>query len=587
MDLQKTIKSLIKYSIEELLSWILATSIHPSNQRFCFNLELLFKLLISIQPIEFENQNITREDFIKIIRVFSEETQSVNHIVDSQDFKNQSELVPIFVNGKKYYFFYGAMSAPYKLAKWFYEKYIDNEDLEKHKELKDILNCFILSLEYQTKLLEVIKSINESGNISENEMHVPSQNFYDRLFAVLNTNRFTSMLPSDIQKYNLLQGENHLSDIWAELNADNILSSIVVQLNNGKLFFTLPQLHIESLHILTCRLINESENKEELMKELNNNFCYKAEISSILFFNKNFQIKKITDFKSREINITADLAFLVDSNKVCLINVVDKTQKDILETKKNQIVAFEDELKKAKNINIFLENKKINQANPTKVEDLEIWKFYILNDLELNKGLELPSGINSTSVFIEHQNFKILMERLDSPLTLIKYFKTAIMSGKFKGFFDAFELDRFAYFISNDQEYPVSLIPRINLQVPLGYWEDFNHNEQIEKYKDNIYELIERDFPHRFDTVMKNHGNEYGVMKKVLQDGGYVIKNNNMLIWIMMPLDRFQRTPDETHYCISFVGKLYAYYLQKLQQEINSLICPYQMNCVSASEMKW
>src|SRR3989338_1167199 len=104
--------------------------------------------------------------------------------------KNQSELVPIFVNGKKYYFFYGAMSAPYKLAKWFYEKYIDNEDLEKHKELKDILNCFILSLEYQTKLLEVIKSINESGNISENEMHVPSQNFYDRLFAVLNTNRF-------------------------------------------------------------------------------------------------------------------------------------------------------------------------------------------------------------------------------------------------------------------------------------------------------------------------------------------------------------------------------------------------------------
>ena len=104
---------------------------------------------------------------------------------DFEPFK-QTKLIPLFLDGKKYYFFYGSHERPYEVLKQFYE-IIFSLDIE---ELNNIKFEFLFSLQRQTDILIKLNSDNET-QFETTSMYVPSLDFFNKnkyFFEVDNAN---------------------------------------------------------------------------------------------------------------------------------------------------------------------------------------------------------------------------------------------------------------------------------------------------------------------------------------------------------------------------------------------------------------
>ena len=149
--------------------------IHPSNQKFGIRYELLIHTLIEISEDKFSNKIVTKEKFIKLISWFEEKYS--NYFIMMEDFEpfKQTKLIPLFLDGKKYYFFYGPAERPYEALKQFHEIIFPIDT----KTLDHIKHEFLFSLQKQTDILfELAKD--EEHTIETSCMYIPSFNFFNK-----------------------------------------------------------------------------------------------------------------------------------------------------------------------------------------------------------------------------------------------------------------------------------------------------------------------------------------------------------------------------------------------------------------------
>ena len=146
--------------------------IHTSNQKFGIRYELIIHTLLAIDEDKFLNKELTKEKFEEFIFWFEKGYSS--HFVMMEDFEpfNQIKLIPLLLDGKKYYFFYGSLERPYESLKQFHD-ILFSVDIS---ELEGIKYEFLSSLQRQTDILTQLVDDKES-EYKTTDMYVPSLEF--------------------------------------------------------------------------------------------------------------------------------------------------------------------------------------------------------------------------------------------------------------------------------------------------------------------------------------------------------------------------------------------------------------------------
>jgi hypothetical protein len=109
------------YNFSELLNWLQVIICYPSNQRFINRIEFLIGQLLTIPSNEFKGDPVTRQD---IVRLFDGTKKSYDALFFTfEDFTAfpQENLIPLFFEGERFYFFYAGLERPYE----YYTELID------------------------------------------------------------------------------------------------------------------------------------------------------------------------------------------------------------------------------------------------------------------------------------------------------------------------------------------------------------------------------------------------------------------------------------------------------------------------------
>lgn len=169
------IEQFTRYNKKEFYQWLVVSLAHPSNQKFGIRYELLIHTLISINEEKFSNKILTREEFEEFISWF--EQKYSNHFIMMEDFQpfKQTNLIPLFLDGEKYYFFYGSLERPYEALKQFHE-IVFSVNIE---ELNNIKSEFLFSLQRQTDILTNLSSDYEAQS-ETTSMYIPSLEFFNK-----------------------------------------------------------------------------------------------------------------------------------------------------------------------------------------------------------------------------------------------------------------------------------------------------------------------------------------------------------------------------------------------------------------------
>ena len=116
----KSIKSIVehtqnwmkKYNKSELIKWLQVCSIHPSNQIYQGRFELLLGITLSIRDKDYEKNNIEFDKFKSFIKEFK--TNTDRFFIEDFIPYNQLNLIPYFIDGSKFFLFYGLSENAYE-----------------------------------------------------------------------------------------------------------------------------------------------------------------------------------------------------------------------------------------------------------------------------------------------------------------------------------------------------------------------------------------------------------------------------------------------------------------------------------------
>ena len=134
---------------------------HPSNQKFTHRIAYLIAELLAIPANLFNDQSLTYHHLQTLLQQLEPYlTERFEPIEDFIGF-NQNKLVPLFWEGKPYFFFYALSDRPYESWKELIEMASSNElsEIDEFKLLQDLIRT---SLCWQTRLLSHLASLEET-----------------------------------------------------------------------------------------------------------------------------------------------------------------------------------------------------------------------------------------------------------------------------------------------------------------------------------------------------------------------------------------------------------------------------------------
>ncbi|MDZ7819624.1 MAG: hypothetical protein U5K55_13900 [Aliarcobacter sp.] len=172
--------------------------------------------------------------------------------------------------------------------------------------------------------------------------------------------------------------------------------------------------------------------------------------------------------------------------------------------------------------------------------------------------------------------FELLKEKnSDNFISFIQYLEAEkIQSSQTKNpFMKVDALDSFAYYYNNNESFHVSGMQPDMLMYAPHEWSSFYNKYLYEKYQDNIYELIESQYPNQFNIIEYMLGDTYSVMDSMLISGGRCIKYQNKLIWIMYPVgvDCY----GEEVKTFDFLGQFISFYIDNYKDNLFQLFSKY------------
>lgn len=552
-----------QFSKQEIYKWLLVSIIYPSNQRYIIRYELLIHTLLSINDKDFFNNQLNESKFKNFIEWFEEKYSHYFIMMEDWEPFEQTQLIPIFFENKKYNFYYGALERPYEAIKHFQQILFT----EKIIELESTKIEFLLSLEIQTKVLALIIDDPEA-KIKNNQMYVPTLKSTNRYFDIFKVNTINKdYLHNFKSKYEM--GINNFNGIYTEIN--------------NEFFILPPQCHIETLYQITEPYLY-SGDVSTLLPKINNTFLNRSKKMISQFFG----IRQMLDILLEPI-MKSNLAeyfnsiVRVDANKVLLFKNINHSDVDLAYKINKEAKQSVVELKKIKDnswIGLKHLDDKIENTNIVPLEILEFKIILIYEKLTLNYMLSFTENWKEKDIFIfNSMDIKPIFELLEeketiSDISFIKYLeaqkKQSIQNKNKLIQIDA--LDSFAYYYKNESFLIAGEQPTF-MMFDTHQWSSFYNQYLYTKYKDNIYELIELNYPNKFNHIKHINNSIYEYIDTSFLDAGRCIKYNNRLIWIVYP-NGLSSNKEEFDTFI-FLGDFLSWYIDRYKDKLFQLFKKY------------
>ena len=590
----KLTEKFTQFSKKELFQWLIVSMIHPSNQKFGIRYELLIHTLIAIDEDKFSNKVLTREKFEEFISWFEKEHS--NYFIMAEDLNQfiQTKLIPLFLDGKKYYFFYGSLERPYEFLKQFYE-IIFSLDIE---ELNNVKSEFLFSLQCQTDILTELSSDIEARSDS-NSMYTPSLDFfrkYKHFFEVDNANQEffhnSDIYPSltEIEKMYDFGFDNSVSnanipeidnnDIGLEIPINfyeigvNNFNGLYTKIDNQ--FFIIPfQTHIETFYNLTSKIIYDE--KFQYLDNINNSMSKRIIKMLSYFFPPGERLDGLIDMSKKIHSEYFNTAAQIDSDKVILLKFIpyssnlqksvdDVAQKALYEVNKMKLVdkLFMFRFGREKN-NIYM--------NPIPVNMFEIKIIIIFERLSLNYLLRFKENWQEKNIFIyNYLDIRPILElfnekKSDNNIALSQYLEAEKRQSSHNNTFMKMDiLDSFAIYYKNESFAIMGKQPDV-MMFGTHSWSDFYNEYLYEKYQDDIYELMESNFPNKFNKITHLDNSIYEYIDTSILDGGRCVKYQNKLICIAYSLNGFDLKDEEIRVSI-FITEFLSFYIDRYKENI-------------------
>lgn len=598
------IEQFTKYNKKEVYQWLIVSMVHPSNQKFGIRYELLIHTLIEISEDKFSNKILTREEFEIFISWFEEKYS--NNFIMMEDFKpfKQTKLIPLFLDGKKYYFFYGSLERPYEALKQFHE-IVFSVDIE---ELSKIKSEFLFSLQRQTDILTKLSSDNEA-QLETTSMYLPSLEFfniYKSFFEVYNVgiehlhnskktpplteieNMLDIGIDNSVSNSNIPQLE--IDDIelensiyFYEMGMNNF-NGLYTEIDNE--FFIIPfELHIETIYNLTSKIIY-NENFQSL-DSINTSMSQRMIKMLSYFFTPPHRLDGLMDISKNVHSKYFDTLAQIDADKVVLFKFIpnsndlqssidDIAQKSFEELKKMKL---SDELFMFR----FEREKHMINMNQTPIDMSEIKIIIIFEKLTLNYMPGFKDDWKERNVFIYNSlDIKPILELLsekesDNNTALWQYLEAEKkQSSHNNNPMQMDTLDSFALYYNNESFAIMGQQPDL-MMFATHSWSDFYHEYLYKKYQDNIYELVESSYPNKFNKITHLGNSTYEYIDTSMLDGGRCIKYNNKLIWVVYPSNAFDIKDEEIRVSM-FIAEFFSFYIDRYKESIFEFLKTFNFN---------
>lgn len=565
LNVEKIIQELKKYNFDDLYLWFSIVSIHPSNQNYGLRIDLLLGLLLSIPQEDFKGQKFGRNECCSLLNSYWELTNP--YFISLEDFNpfNQLELIPFFWKQNKYYYFYGTYERPHEYLKAFSELYCKSDTTSKDFEY--IRTNLKTSLEFQTLLLKKIVVNKESKQQSDN-FFVPSESYYDSLstyFIIQQKNKklFKNMLP-----FKPISSTNP-EIIMNSIVASNFYDSLYVKSKKHS-YMLWPSGHIEALYKTSKAITDKVPEQDILLKSKQRKlrkicsqfFTIKAIIAGV--YTTTDKANMVKDF---------DVVSVVDGSKIILFKLIKAEDEGSFKNEVNHYKQKVDEMREIisehdiTGISYFMSPSQIYGIPSKEVEFFTIFVYQreTLADFALKIGRK---DFAVTDKIIALKDIEQLFNLLSMPLSFIKFIrndnellsKVSSLSVDF--------LDRVIYYTDNNESYlSQGLLPNFILFQPHG-WSDYYNNYLIEKYKDNIHELLNKNDLDIFNQVNSLGNNRYSCLNSAYLDGGHAVKlSDDKLIFISLAHQGYFCKQMEIR-TAEFVADIYSYYISKLEKSL-------------------
>jgi len=553
--IRKTKKWMCEYDPIILYKWIFITSIHPSNQIYLARFDFLLSILTSLNDSDFKKKRFNYERFNGYINEFKQNSDAL--FFYSEDFVpfSQLKLIPYFFEREKYYFFYGQSERPYELLR--------NLDKIFMLELNDFTECLLLKeifiqvLNYQTSILIKLSEIEESKIELKNGIYIPSLDFYNQI------NDLILIKEQEILDKRIILEIGHsnknLIENFEQIIYGKFFRNLYIRFSENEYALILPELHIEILYDIYIKIIGESNNRDTIENSIQNNVkkVIHNELS-YLFDNINEEIiskdgKKFDNF---------DFIILIQQN-LFIIKIADLFSKDDLDSRISECYSTLDMVEKDIKNGIFAEFR----------DYIDIYKIILFESLNIAPhSISFDFERNSQMTVFSLMDFISILQFSKSPLSFLKFLEEKYSISNLR---TIDEINIFALFLQNNES-----IPSLGVDIETIYphlWSHFYDRYLYVKYQDSIYELIEREFPNKFNKIKKWRDEQdlYECFDTRTMDSANVIKLRNRLIWIINPEFKPPLKLEDIEFAMRVIGPLYSDYLQRIINQFKFLISTY------------
>ncbi len=411
----------------------------------------------------------------------------------------QEKRIPYFFDRRTYFFFYGDYERPYELLKQFEELYLSSIHEETLSEIALLKEAFLVSLEFQTRLLKSIEEYKHCSTTSHG-IYVPDEEWFNHLSPLLIAS------PHDLSRLSHipLLSLSCISNMHSILNQyfDNSpFTSFLVQ-SGPTHFFLLPQLHLRTLFTLAHHIIINSAKKEIIHSRLFDGLQRRLYRNCLQYFWKPFLVDKfILKSSGKNLNTCIDTTAQVDTNKLLLFKAIkhsfDHDVSPSFETILAELRNTVDLIKKEKKV--LLRQYETDKWCELPTDDLEIWLLLIYELPFIDGVFSLPHiSEDENIVILGMKDLKAIFELLPSPMSFIRLLKNDRVFLRRSHVINLDFMDRVIYYVQNGESYLRSGTPVSNALIVPHQWSTYYNEYLFEKYQDNIYEIVERYYPNAF-----------------------------------------------------------------------------------------
>ena len=342
---------------------------------------------------------------------------------------------------------------------------------------------------------------------------------------------------------------------------------------DSKYFYTPFEVHTEVIYSLVEKIIYSKEFKSlDLIKESMKKRMIKL-ISQ--FFTQKQMLLGLMDKSKKVYTKFFDSCSFVD-NKVLLFKFIphDENLNDSLNTNSHE--AFK-ELEKMKQVEELFPFRHVKgtmiEMNQFPIDLSESKIILIFEKLTLNYMMGFNENWKEKNIFIFNSlDIRPILELLneketDKNIALLQYLNAEKQQSIYNNNpFQMDALDSFACYYEDESFAIMGRQPDMMMFVSHS-WSDFYHKYLYDKFQDNIYELVEKDYPNKFNHIMHLGNSTYECIDTSKSDGARCVKYNSKLIWVLNPPNGFDLSDNEIRISL-FLGEFLTFYIDRYKDKI-------------------